>query len=93
MRLRDSTPNISFGTAARQMLNLWGTQYGIGVQTATVYFRTDSTTLYNGFAWYRGGTHNDALGNPGGGTTMMKLEYCVSDGGIRWVHDELNRRS
>ena len=56
------------------MLNLWGTQYGIGVQSSTVYFRTDNASgLENGFAWYKGGIHNNAAQNAGGGTTMMTL--------------------
>jgi hypothetical protein len=65
--------NLSFGMTTRQMLNLWGTQYGIGVQTATVYFRTDNAAANNGFAWFKGGTHNDGVANAGGGTTLMTL--------------------
>ncbi len=65
------TGNQSFGLTTRQMLNLWGTQYGIGVQDYTLYNRTDSN---GGFAWYRGGTHRDAQNDPGpGGTTLMTL--------------------
>jgi hypothetical protein len=57
------------------MLNLWGTQYGIGVQGATLYFRTDNAAgALNGFSWSKGGTHNDSPQNPGGGTVMMKLD-------------------
>ena len=43
--------------------------YGIGIQSFTQYFRSDSH-----FAWYRGGVHvNEAL-NPGsGGTAHMVL--------------------
>ncbi len=68
--------SLYFGTQTRQMLNLWGTQYGIGVQSSTVYFRTDNASgSQNGFAWYKGGTHNDAAQNAGaGGATMMKLD-------------------
>jgi hypothetical protein len=67
--------SLSFGSQVRQMLNLWGTQYGIGVQSSTVYFRTDNASgSANGFAWYKGGIHNDAAQNAGGGTTMMKLD-------------------
>jgi hypothetical protein len=75
VRLSDSTPNLSFGSSVRQMLNLWGTEYGIGVQSSTVYFRThDASGAENGFAWYKGGTHNSAAQNAGGGTTMMRLD-------------------
>lgn len=71
--------NNSFGTTPRQMLNLWGTQYGIGVQGLTTYFRTDSADSRNGFSWFRGGVHNDNANNPGtGGTELMRL----TDGGL-----------
>jgi hypothetical protein len=56
------------GNQVRQMLNLWGTNYGIGVQGSTLYSRTS-----DGFAWYRGGGHNDAQYNNGGGATLMIL--------------------
>jgi hypothetical protein len=81
MRLSDDTPNLSFGATTRQMLNLWGTQYGIGVQNGTVYFRTDNAAANNGFIWYKGGVHNDAYGNAGGGAELMHL----IDGGL-YVH-------
>ncbi len=66
--------SLSFGSQVRQMLNLWGTQYGIGVQSYTVYFRTDNSFPGGGFAWYQGGTHNDGKTNSGGGITMMTLD-------------------
>jgi hypothetical protein len=68
----------SFGTTTRQMLNLFGGGslgggYGIGVQNATLYQRSDY-----GFAWYAGGTHSDYQNDPGiFGTTLMTL---ASDG-------------
>ena len=56
------------------MLNLWSTQYGIGVQSSTVYFRCDNSSPANGFIWYRGGSHHDDYVNPGpGGAEMMHL--------------------
>jgi hypothetical protein len=64
---------LTFGTAVRQMIELWGSQYGIGVQGYVQYFRTDNADALNGFAWYKGGTHNDNAYNPGGGTTLMTL--------------------
>ncbi len=61
---------IYFGTDTRQMLHLYSTTYGIGVQNSTEYFRSNS-----GFAWYKGGSHNDTANNPGtGGTRLMKLD-------------------
>ena len=51
------------------MLNLYGTGYGIGVQANTEYFRTAS-----GYAWFKGGSHNDGQNNSGGGSTLMTLD-------------------
>ena len=62
---------MNFGNTTRQMLNLFTTLYGIGVQGYTEYFRTDPS---GGFAWYQGGTHNDGQNNPGGGKTLMLLD-------------------
>ena len=61
--------NISFGAQIRQMLNLWNTAYGIGVQNATMYFRAD-----NNFAWYRGGSHHSDALNAGGGKMVMAIQ-------------------
>jgi len=69
LRLDNSTSQY-FGYQTRQMLNLWGTQYGIGVQDYVHYFRTDAE---GGFYWFSGGTHTNTAGNSGGGTTMMSL--------------------
>ncbi len=64
--------NLSFGTATRQMLNLFGTAYGLGVQDYTLYSRTDGN---GGFAWYKGGTHSNTANDPGtGGTVLMTLD-------------------
>ena len=62
------TGPLSFGAQTRQMINLWSTQYGIGVQGGTQYFRTGQN-----FAWFLGGVHNDNATNPGGGTRLMAL--------------------
>jgi hypothetical protein len=64
----DAATSMYFGTQTRQMLNLYGTQYGIGVQNSDEYFRTGSE-----FWWYSGGTNNNNFGNPGGGTILMRL--------------------
>ena len=64
------TGNISFGSVTRQMLTLWGSVYGIGVQAFTEYFRSDG-----GFAWFNRGVHVEATNNAGaGGTTLMVLD-------------------
>ena len=64
---------VSFGAQTRQMLNLWGTGYGIGVQASTLYFRCNAGGPNEGFSWYKGGTHHDNYANPGGGTELMHL--------------------
>jgi len=61
---------LLFGSATRQMINLFGTTYGIGVQSGTQYFRTNG-----GFAWFKGGVHNNTANSPGsGGTRLMRLD-------------------
>jgi hypothetical protein len=53
---------------------LWGTTYGIGIQTSSMYHRIDSSPNTGGFYWYRGGVHDDAAGAPGtGGSLLMHL--------------------
>ena len=60
---------LDFGSTTRQNINLWGGgDFGIGVQTATMYQRTNTN-----FAWYQGGAHNNAPFSPGGGATLMTL--------------------
>ncbi|MCC6562197.1 MAG: tail fiber domain-containing protein [Xanthomonadales bacterium] len=61
--------SLLFGSATRQMLNLFGTGFGSGVQLNTHYFRSGT-----GFAWFQGGTHNDNENNAGtGGNVLMTL--------------------
>jgi hypothetical protein len=60
--------NIYFNNALRQHINLWGTDYGIGIQGATTYFRTGGN-----FFFYKGGSHNDNEGNAGGGSCQMSI--------------------
>jgi hypothetical protein len=60
---------IGFGDQVRQMINLWSTSYGIGVQNSTQYFRSGQN-----FAWYTGGSHSDTALDAGvGGTRRMYL--------------------
>jgi hypothetical protein len=65
----DDNGSLQFGSRVRQMLNLWSTNYGIGVQDWTMYFRTDAD-----FCWYRGGAHSDNRDDAGGGTRAMILD-------------------
>jgi trimeric autotransporter adhesin len=72
VRLHNSTSQF-FGNQTRQMLNLWGTEYGIGVQSNTLYYRSGGQ-----FSWFIGGAHCDGQGcwtPPGGpsGTENMRL--------------------
>jgi hypothetical protein len=61
--------SLNFGSSTRQMLNLYGTAYGIGIQNYTQYFRSDSN-----FAWYTDGVHSSTEMDPGtGGTAAMVL--------------------
>jgi hypothetical protein len=66
-----------FGSSVRQMLNLGGTEYGIGIQSSTHYSRTSTG---GSFSWVAGGTHSNNANSPGaGGTEMMRL----NSGGLR----------
>jgi hypothetical protein len=61
-----------YGATPRQMINLYNTSYGIGIQTSTLYFRVANTGGYN---WYMGGVHNNTQNAPGaGGTSLMRLD-------------------
>ncbi|MCC7375781.1 MAG: hypothetical protein IT581_14075, partial [Verrucomicrobiales bacterium] len=65
---------IGFGTATRQMLNLYDVTYGLGIQPSTLYCRTVET-----FAIHRGGVHVDSEAGAGsGGTTMLRLKATGS---------------
>jgi len=67
------THTLNFSQNRRQMINLWGTNYGIGIQDWTQYYRTSKN-----FAWYKLGSHNDAELNAGGGTVQM----VIRDGNV-----------
>jgi Chaperone of endosialidase len=57
------------------MLNLYNTTYGIGIQSGTMYFRKDARSDGK-FAWFAGGSHVDASGDPAGpgGRVLMTLD-------------------
>lgn len=65
---------LGFASSTRQMLNLYGTTYGLGVQSNTHYFRTNKN-----FAWYKGGVHNNTAFNPGAGGT---LQMVIKNGSV-----------
>ncbi|MCI5210373.1 MAG: hypothetical protein D3910_16655 [Candidatus Electrothrix sp. ATG2] len=61
--------DLKFGSQKRQMINLWGASYGIGIQSYTLYFRSNSD-----FCWHIDGSHHDDKGIPGtGGKRLMTL--------------------
>ncbi|HUL12789.1 MAG TPA: hypothetical protein VLU73_11570, partial [Methylococcaceae bacterium] len=66
--------SLSFGSQVRQMINLLSTNYGIGVQSNTQYFRTDKN-----FAWYKGGAHSDAELTAG---TNGTVQMVIKDGNV-----------
>jgi hypothetical protein len=48
------------------MLGLYGTDYGVGIQTATFYLRTHTR-----FSVYAGGSHHATAGDPGSGGEVL----------------------
>lgn len=72
---------LTFGSDKRQMIDLLanapGHQYGIGVQSGTQYFRSDSS-----FCWFKGGKHADGAADPGaGGQLQLQLD---DDGSLQF---------
>jgi hypothetical protein len=66
----NSPRTLNFGSATRQMLNLFGTTFALGVQANTLYYRSTSA-----FRWFRAGIHSDTEGAPGsGGTQALVLD-------------------
>ena len=69
---------LSFGSATRQMINLYGTNNAIGVQSSTMYFRS----AYN-FAFFEGGVYTNTELDPGsGGTLRMMIQKTTGNVGI-----------
>jgi hypothetical protein len=69
LQVRLNNTGFFFGHERKQMLNLWGAEFGIGIQDNTLYFRTGTD-----FTWYRGGSHADGQADAGGGALLMRLE-------------------
>jgi hypothetical protein len=80
--------SLSFGTQTRQMLNLWGTQYGIGVQSETLYFRSDYE-----FAWFAQGVHSDSIADPGAGGRLLMQLFANGDLDIHGAFGSLSDRN
>ena len=67
---------VTFGSVTRQNIDLYGNTYAIGVQSDNQYYRSSS-----GFAWFKGGSHNDAALNPGqNGTVSMVIDQNAKVG-------------
>lgn len=63
------TGELSFGSTTKQMINLYASSFGIGIQSSTQYYRSSSN-----YAWFTGGVHSNTAFDPGtGGTLLMKL--------------------
>lgn len=58
----------NYGNTARQMLNLYGTTYGVGVQDLVTYVRTQKS-----FAVYTGGSHSNTENDAGSGGSVILL--------------------
>jgi hypothetical protein len=70
----DVSGTIGFGTALRQMLNLSGTTHALGVQSNTLYGRTNDR-----FSVYVGGTHSSTEGAAGtGGSVLFALDNVAN---------------
>jgi hypothetical protein len=73
--LQVGIPNgkLTFGSTARQLIDLNGPAYGIGVQGGVVYFRTEPPG--GNFTWFLGGSHSNTQNDPGpGGFRQMRLD-------------------
>lgn len=75
------TGKITFGSNIRQMLDLHGSAYGIGVQSSTTYVRTVSR-----FSVHAGGSHATGENAPGTGGTNI---FTVTNSEIKHVGKSL----
>lgn len=67
---------LSFGEQYRQIVNLYSTNYGLGVQTDTTYLRTGGN-----FAFFTGGSHDDSTYSSGPGGAV----FMVMDGNTKHI--------
>ena len=70
---------LSFGSSTRQMINLYASSYGIGIQSNTQYYRSGRD-----FAWFEGGSHSNTRLDAGGGTRVMHYDGINNE---FYVHD------
>jgi len=69
--------NIYFNNAVRQHINLWSSEYGMGVQDSSTYFRTGGNYFF-----YKGGSHHNSAGNGGTGATCQMSILTSGNVGI-----------
>jgi hypothetical protein len=69
--------DLNFGNRTTQHLNLWGTDYGIGVQSNTLYFRSSDH-----FVFHENGTHSDSALDPGSGGALRMVIRSGGNVGI-----------
>jgi hypothetical protein len=60
--------SITFGSQVKQMIGMYGNDYGLGVQSSTWYARSGGN-----FAFHRGGSHNSGENNAGGGSVRYVI--------------------
>jgi hypothetical protein len=74
----DSPAELSFGAAVRQMINLYGLTYAIGVQGSTWMARSGGD-----HSFYRGGVYSSAKNDPGaGGVEVARFQLQSSQNTI-----------
>jgi hypothetical protein len=69
--------DLNFGNRTTQHINLWGTDYGIGVQSNTLYFRSSDH-----FVFHENGTHSDSALDPGSGGALRMVIRSGGNVGI-----------
>jgi hypothetical protein len=68
---------LNFGRLG-QLINTFGTSYGMGIQGNTQYYRSAMN-----HTWYVGGTHSDTQGDSGGGNTVFSLNGSTYEAYLR----------
>ena len=67
---------VTFGSTARQTIDIYSNTYGIGMQTDAQYYRSPSS-----FAWFKGGSHNTSKFNAGqNGSVSMVIDQNAKVG-------------
>jgi len=79
----DTSSKIAFGSDTKQMIDLYGVWFGLGVQANTLYARTTSK-----FSVYHNGTHSDIESDPGAGGTSI---FTVSPSEIKFYNSHIYR--